>query len=124
MSFNNLTAVGYTAQDCELRYSGAGTPILNFRIAFDAGYGDKKHTIFMGCVLFGKQAEALEPHLPKGKLITVNGELQESTWQTDDGQKRSKFEIKVNSVKFLGGRSEGSSDSGTPPDEVSDIEAF
>jgi single stranded DNA-binding protein len=53
--------------------------------------------------LWGKQAEGLSRFLVKGKQIGINGELQQKRWE-QDGQKRSKVEIRAITVQLLGGK--------------------
>ena len=106
MSYNRTIIVGRIATDLELRYTAKGTPVTNFRIAFDSGYGENQKTVFMGVVVFGKQAESANTYLEKGREVLIEGEITEQSWEAD-GQKRTKIEIVANHVKFLGGKSEG-----------------
>jgi len=58
--------------------------------------------------VFGNQAEMLSQHLAKGRRIGVDGRLDWSSWEAQDGSKRSKVEIVAQSVQFLDSRGESS----------------
>lgn len=73
---NNFNAVGFIVADSEVRYAQDGRAILSFRIANDVGFGDKKHTNWVNCYVFGKMAEGwLKDQLKKGVKVIVNGSL-------------------------------------------------
>jgi single-strand DNA-binding protein len=62
---------------------------------------------FFDVKVFGNQAESLSNHLAKGRRIGVDGRLDWSSWEAQDGTKRSKVEIIAQSVQFLDSRGEG-----------------
>lgn len=55
---------------------------------------------FVDCVIFGNRAAALERYLEKGTKVTIEGRLRYSSWETADGQKRSKLEVVVDEIEF------------------------
>jgi single-strand DNA-binding protein len=57
---------------------------------------------YFDIVLWGRQGEALNQYLLKGKTVGVEGELRQDRWQ-QDGQNRSKVEIVANNIQLLGG---------------------
>jgi single-strand DNA-binding protein len=63
--------------------------------------------------VFGNQAEMLSQHLGKGRRIGVDGRLDWSSWESQDGGKRSKVEVIAQSVQFLDSRNDGG-DGGAP----------
>jgi single-strand DNA-binding protein len=74
----------------------------------DAGnWVDKPN--FFDVKVFGNQAEMLSQHLSKGRRIGVDGRLDWSSWEAQDGTKRSKVEIVAQSVQFLDSRTDGES---------------
>jgi single-strand DNA-binding protein len=62
---------------------------------------------FFDVKVFGGQAEMLMNHLSKGRRIGVDGRLDWSSWEAQDGSKRSKVEIVAQSVQFLDSRGDG-----------------
>lgn len=55
---------------------------------------------YVDCVVFGNRAGALERFLEKGTKVTIEGRLRYSSWETADGQKRSKLEVVVDEIEF------------------------
>lgn len=55
---------------------------------------------YVDCVIFGNRAAALERYLEKGTKVTIEGRLRYSSWETADGQKRSKLEVVVDEIEF------------------------
>ena len=66
---------------------------------------------FFDVKVFGAQAEMLANNLAKGRRIGVDGRLDWSSWEAQDGTKRSKVEIVAQSVQFLDSKLEGAGDS-------------
>src|SRR5436305_11472679 len=109
---NRVTIVGRLTRDPELRHLPSGTAVLQLGVAVngrqkdDAGnWIDKPN--FFDVKVFGNQADTLNTHLSKGRRIGVDGRLDWSSWEAQDGSKRSKVEIVARSVQFLDSRSEG-----------------
>jgi single-strand DNA-binding protein len=105
ISFNKVILIGNLTKDPEVRFTPSGTPVANFRIAVNHRYkqgGETKDDVcYIDIVVFGKQAESCGQFLNKGDGVIVDGRLQERRWETDDGQKRSKYEIVAQQVRFL-----------------------
>jgi single-strand DNA-binding protein len=51
-----------------------------------------------------KQAETCAEFLSKGRTTLVEGRLSQRSWETPEGQKRSKHEVVAERVQFIGGR--------------------
>jgi single-strand DNA-binding protein len=115
---NRVTIVGRLTRDPELRHLSSGTPVLQMGIACngrqrdDAGnWTDKPN--FFDVKVFGNQAEMLAQHLSKGRRVGVDGRLDWSSWEAQDGSgKRSKVEIVAQSVQFLDSRGDEASAGG------------
>ena len=130
--FNKVIMIGNLTKDPELHYTPQGTAVANMRIAstskFRSGDDMKEETLFIDIVIWGKQGESCSQYLSKGRSVLVEGRLQERTWESD-GQKRSKFEVVAQNVRFLGSKdrdaeSAGNQASGHVPDETTDSEPF
>jgi single-strand DNA-binding protein len=79
---------------------------VNGRQKDDAGnWTDKPN--FFDVKVFGNQAEMLAQHLSKGRRVGVDGRLDWSSWEAQDGTKRSKVEVVAQSVQFLDSRGDG-----------------
>lgn len=107
---NSVTVAGNLTRDCELKQTQSGTSILGFGIAVNervknnqtGEWGDRPN--FFECVCFGKRAEGLAKVLSKGQKVAVSGHLRYSSWEANDGSKRSKVEIVVDDVDFMSQR--------------------
>lgn len=104
-SYNKIILLGRLTQDPELRYSSSGLAICSFRLAVNNKYTQngesKEDTTFIDIVVFGKQGENSNQYLSKGKLALVDGKLQQRSWESQDGQKRSKHEVVAQNVTFM-----------------------
>jgi single-strand DNA-binding protein len=79
---------------------------VNGRQKDDAGnWSDKPN--FFDIKVFGNQAEMLSQHLAKGRRVGIDGRLDWSSWEAQDGSKRSKVEVVANTVQFLDSRADG-----------------
>lgn len=109
---NRADLIGNLGADPELRYTANGQACLKLRIAVNERWQDKggeKHerTEWFTVVMWGKRAEALNPHLGKGQSVYVSGRLTTRQWEDKDGNKRSTTEIVANELLFLGGKGGG-----------------
>jgi single-strand DNA-binding protein len=117
-SLNKVMLLGNLTRDPELRYAPNGTPVANFGMAINRRYRQgeewREEVCYIDIVTFGRQAETVGEYLSKGNLAMIEGRLQWRSWETEDGQKRSKHEIVANHVQFMprmqgGGGGPGSS---------------
>ena len=105
-SFNKVLLMGNLTRDPELRFTSNGSALAKFGLAvnrkYKAGEEWKEEVCFVDITVWGKQAENCAEYLSKGRPVFVEGRLQFSTWESDDGQKRNKLEVVANTVQFLG----------------------
>ena len=99
---NCIAFVGRIGSDPELK-EVSGSSVLNFRIANDTGFGDRKNTNWFRCGYWGKRAVSIKDYLEKGKQIFIIGELTLREYEKD-GEKRFSPEVNVSSIDFVGGR--------------------
>lgn len=119
-SLNRVVLVGNLTRDPELRYLPSGTPVCNLGIAVNSRRKDSdgqwiEEANFFDIAAFGKQAENCSQFLAKGSQVAVDGRLRSRSWETNEGQKRSKVEVVADSVQFLGKPSGRSSETPAPP---------
>lgn len=112
MSLNKVMLIGHLGAKPELRYTQAGAPVANFRIATNQRWTDKDgnpqdRTEWHKIVVWGPQAEHCEKWLDKGRQVYVEGELQTREWEDRDGNKRYTTEVRAGVVTFLGSRGAG-----------------
>lgn len=83
MSINVFTASGHIGNDMELRYTGNGKCIGNFRLPVKSGFGEREKTTWITCRVLGERAEKLAPYMKKGCLVTATGEFFMEEWVAD-----------------------------------------
>jgi single-strand DNA-binding protein len=112
---NHVVLVGRLTRDAELKYTANGQAVCKFSIAVNRRRknGDQweDEANYFDIVLWGRQGEALNQYMLKGKSVGVEGELKQDRWQ-QDGQNRSKVEIVANNIQLLGSGSGGGGSSG------------
>ncbi len=110
-SLNKVIIVGNLVRDPELRYTSAGVPVANFKIASNKKYKDnlgmyKEDVCYVGVVAWQDLAQSCSAYLRKGSAVLVEGELRSRIKDNDDGSKRHYLEIKAFHVQFLDKRTE------------------
>jgi len=111
---NHVVLVGRLTRDAELKYTTNGQAVCNFSLAINRRRknGDQweDEVSYFDVVLWGRQGEAVNQFLKKGKQVGIEGELRQDKWQ-QDGQTRYKVNIVANNIQLLGGGSPGESQS-------------
>lgn len=101
---NNVMLVGNITDDPELRFTSGGQAMAKFSIAVNRRWQDKssgqwqEETDFFRCTAWREQAENIAESLQKGTRIIVTGRLQQRSWETPEGDKRSAVDIQVDEV--------------------------
>lgn len=112
VDINSVTLIGRLTRDGELKYTNSGLAVLKFSLAVNRKKksGDQwiDEVSYFDIVLWGKQGEAIQKYLQKGKQVAVSGELHQNRWE-QDGQNRSKVEVVASNVQLLGGGDKQSS---------------
>ena len=101
---NSLSTVGRLTRDSELKDLGS-VKVLEFSLASDQGFGDKKITNFFNCKLFGKRGESMAQYLLKGKQVFVIGELALRPYEGKNGKSIS-VDLNLSAVDFVQGATE------------------
>jgi single-strand DNA-binding protein len=120
---NRVTLVGRLTRDPELRHLPSGSAVLQLGLAVngrqkdEAGnWTDKPN--FFDVKVFGNQAEMLSQHLAKGRRVGIDGRLDWSSWEAQDGSKRSKVEVVAFQVQFLDSRGDQGGEGGAQREYV------
>lgn len=101
---NKVVLIGRLTRDPELRYTPSGKAVANFTLAVDRPFrsaSGEKETDFIPIVTWGKNAENCATYIAKGRLVSVEGRIQISKWENEEGQSRSKAEVVAEHVVFL-----------------------
>ena len=100
MGFDNtVTVVGNVTRDPELRFAQSGMAIAQFGVAWNRRRQDQEDDVsFFDVTCFRQLAENVAESLKKGARVVVYGTLQQRSWETDQGDRRSKVEILADDV--------------------------
>jgi single-strand DNA-binding protein len=116
-SFNRVILVGNLTRDPELRYIPSGMAVTEVGLAVNdrrknANGEWVEETTFVDVTLWGRQAEVASEYLSKGSPVLIEGRLKLDSWETNDGQKRSKLRVVGERMQMLGGRGGGGASGG------------
>jgi len=100
-SYNRVSLMGNLTRDPEIRYTPQGTPVGQFGLAVNRKRGESEETTFVEIIVWSKQAEVCHQYLKKGRLVFIEGRLQQDRWETDGGEKRSRLVVVGERVQFL-----------------------
>ena len=101
---NEVTIIGNVTRDPELRFTPSGQATATFGVAVNRRWQDrspqewKEATSFFDVVCWASLAENAAQSLGRGMRVIVNGRLDQRTWETPEGDKRSKIEIVAEEV--------------------------
>ncbi|MCK9473192.1 single-stranded DNA-binding protein [Sulfurimonas sp.] len=116
--YNKVILVGNLTRDIELRYSQGGMAIANTAIATSRKFtvnGEKKEEVcFVDITFFARSAEIANQYLRKGSKILVEGRLNFDQWVDQNGQKRSKHSVVVETMQMLDSKGENQGAGGYP----------
>jgi len=98
-NMNSVSVVGNATRDPELRFTPSGQAIATFGIAVNRSWRNKQtnewdETVsFFDVTCWAQMAENVAESVTKGTRVLVTGRLEQRSWETNDGEKRSKVEI-------------------------------
>lgn len=113
-SVNKWIGIGNLGKDPEQKYMPSGECVCNISIACteswrDKNSGEKKEmTEWVRISFFGKLAEIAGQYLRKGSQVYIEGSLRTRKWTDKDGAERYTTEIRADTMKMLGSKSDGS----------------
>ena len=100
---NNVTLIGNLVEDPELRFTPSGVAMTKIRLAVNRRWrgndGEwQEDTSFFGGTLWREQAESAAESLQKGMRVIVTGRLEQRSWETQEGDRRSIVEVAVDEI--------------------------
>jgi len=102
---NQVTIVGNLTRDPELRYTPNGSALVKFGVAVSRRFKDEAtgqwkdaETSFFDVTAWRQLAENVAESLTQGSRVVVVGRLRTNSWETAEGEKRSKIEIEAEEV--------------------------
>jgi single-strand DNA-binding protein len=100
MPDNTVTLVGNITRDPELRFTPSGQSVASFGLAVNRRWQDRgsgqwqEQTSFIDVKCWSQMAENVAESLARGARVIVTGRLEQRSWETEQGDKRS--EVKKN----------------------------
>lgn len=97
---------GRLGRDAELKTLEGGRSVINFNVATDQGFGEKKTTLWVECAYWSEKT-GVAAYLKKGTQVAVFGEPSLRTWEGRDGKMGAGITLNVAQIELMGGRQEG-----------------
>jgi single-strand DNA-binding protein len=101
---NTVTITGNTGREPELRFTPGGQPVANFGVAVSRRWQNRQTqeweeaTSWIDVTCWGQLAENVAESVARGTRVTVTGRLDQRSWETPEGDKRSKVEVVADDV--------------------------
>jgi single-strand DNA-binding protein len=122
-SYNKVILMGNLTRDPQLRYLPNNTAVCEFGLAVNRRWRDKdgnqkEDVCFVDVDAFGRQGETINQYMTKGRSILIEGHLRLDSWTGQDGQKRSRHKVVVETFAFTGSRGDAPGGGGAPADRA------
>ena len=101
---SNVTLVGNLTRDPELRFTPSGQARALLGLAVNRRWMNRQtndweeQTSFFNVVVWGDMADNVTESLAKGARVIVTGRLEQRSWDTQEGEKRSVVEVVADEV--------------------------
>jgi single-strand DNA-binding protein len=118
--YQKLVIAGNLGQDPEMRYMSDGQAVTNLSVACNRRWTDRatgeqqEEVTWYRVSVWGRQAEAANQYLSKGRQVLVEGRLRPDPntggprlWTRNDGSVGASFEVVADRVQFLGSNGSG-----------------
>jgi single-strand DNA-binding protein len=100
-----ITVVGNLTADPELRFTPAGHGVASFTVASTPRSFNKQtnewedgQPLFLRCSVWRQAGENAAESLTKGARVIVVGRLQQRSYETREGEKRTVIELQVDEI--------------------------
>ena len=102
MADSNITLIGNLTRDPELKFTQSGKAQTRFSIAVNRRWQREgtweEQTSYFDVTTWAVLAENVANTLTKGNRVIVTGRLEQRTWETKEGEKRSTIEVVADAV--------------------------
>ncbi len=101
---NTVTIVGNVVREPELRFTNQGVASASFSVAVNRRWQApqsqewEEATSFFDVTCWRELAENVSESLERGSRVLVTGRLEQRTWETPEGEKRSRISIVADEV--------------------------
>lgn len=104
---NKVELIGRAVKDCEVSKTNTGKNVAKFTIAVDRKFKNadgERETDFINIVAWSALADICGKYIKKGKQVAVCGEIQNRSFETQDGTKKYVTEIIASDIELLGSK--------------------
>ena len=104
MADNTITVVGNITRDPELKFLNSGQATVRLSVAVNRRWQNRQtqeweeRVSYFEVTGYGPMAENAANSLTKGTRVIVNGRLEQRSWETPEGDKRSIIEINADEI--------------------------
>jgi single-strand DNA-binding protein len=101
---NSVTLVGNVTRDPELRFTNTGQANVTFGLAVNRRWQNRQTqeweeaTSFFDVVCWREMAENVSETITRGARVMVAGRLEQRSWETQEGERRSKVEVVADEI--------------------------
>lgn len=101
---NSVTLIGNITRDPELRFTPSGAANATFGLAVNRRWQNRQTNeweeavSFFNVVCWRDLADNVAESLSKGARVIVTGRLEQRSWETEQGEKRSVVEVVADEV--------------------------
>ncbi len=101
---NSVTLVGNVTRDPELRFTNTGQANVTFGLAVNRRWQNRQTqeweeaTSFFDVVCWREMAENVSETITRGARVMVAGRLEQRSWETQEGDRRSKVEVVADEI--------------------------
>jgi single-strand DNA-binding protein len=104
MPDNSITVVGNVTRDPELKFLNSGQAAVRLSVAVNRRWMNRQtqeweeRVSYFEIAGYGQMAENAANTIVKGTRVIVTGRLEQRSWETDAGEKRSIVEINADEI--------------------------
>lgn len=106
MSVNKVILIGNVGKDPEVRHLDSNVSVASFSLATSEVYNNKAgekvtQTEWHNIVCWRSLANLAEKYIHKGSQVYIEGRIRSRTYDTNDGVKKTAYEIYADEVRLL-----------------------
>lgn len=106
---NKAILMGRLTADPEIKQTPNGVAVARFTLAVNRRFAKEgqQQADFINCVAWRNQADFIGKYFRKGNMAAIEGSIQTSSWNGEDGKKRYATEVIADEVYFTGEKTNG-----------------
>ena len=100
-SVNKVILVGHVGKEPIMSETNSGKTVTKFPLATSEKFKDKEKTTWHNIVIWGRQAEIAKEFVTKGRLLYIEGRIENRSYLDSEDEKRYITEIVAQKMQFL-----------------------